>query len=39
MECVNDLSKSRRLGFLDYQESGRSFTDVFDRLRAERIIS
>lgn len=38
MECVNDISKSRRFGFHHYQESTRSFLDVFDRLRAERII-
>lgn len=37
-ECVNDMSKSRRLGFLDYQETERSFIDLFDRLRRERII-
>lgn len=38
MECVNDMSKSRRLGFLVYQETERSFLDLFDRLREERII-
>lgn len=38
MECVNSMGKSRRLGFLDYQDTDRSFIDVFDRLRRERII-
>jgi nucleoside-diphosphate-sugar epimerase len=37
-ECLNDMSKSRRLGFLDYQETERSFVDLFDRLRQERVI-
>jgi len=38
MECVNSMEKSRRFGFLDYQDTDRSFIDVFDRLRRERII-
>ncbi len=38
IECVNDMSKSRRFGFLAYQESERSFFDLFDRLRQERLI-
>lgn len=38
VEAFTDMSKSRRLGFLDYQETQRSFHDLFDRLRAERII-
>jgi nucleoside-diphosphate-sugar epimerase len=38
METFTDMSKSRRAGFLDYQETERSFLDLFDRLRAERII-
>ena len=38
IECVNDMSKSRRFGFLGYQESERSFFDLFDRLRRERLI-
>jgi hypothetical protein len=32
------MAKSRRFGFLDYQDSERSFLDLFDRLRAERIL-
>ena len=38
MECLNSMRKSRRYGFLDYQDSELSFIDVFDRLRRERII-
>ncbi len=38
VEVVTDMSKSRRLGFLDYQDSTQSFTDAFDRLRADRIV-
>jgi nucleoside-diphosphate-sugar epimerase len=38
METFTDMGKSRRLGFLDYQETERSFLDLFDQLRAERII-
>ncbi len=38
IECVNDMSKSRRLGFLTYQETSQSFFQLFDRLRAERLI-
>jgi nucleoside-diphosphate-sugar epimerase len=38
VETFADMSKSRELGFLDYQQSSRSFADLFERLRAERII-
>lgn len=38
MECVNDMNKSRRFGFLDYQDTERSFLDLFDQLRRERVI-
>lgn len=38
IETVTDMSKSRRLGFTEYMETRRSFLDLFDRLRAERII-
>lgn len=38
VECVYDLSKSRVLGFLEYQESVQSFYDLFDRLRLEKVI-
>ncbi len=38
VETFADMSKSRALGFLDYQDSARSFTDLFELLRAKRII-
>ena len=38
IEAFTDISKSRRLGFHEYQETPRSFLDLFDRLRAEKII-
>lgn len=38
MECVNDMNKSRRFGFHDFQDTERSFLDLFDQLRHERII-
>jgi nucleoside-diphosphate-sugar epimerase len=38
MECLHSMAKSRALGFTDFQDTEQSFIDVFDRLRAERII-
>jgi len=38
LEVVTDMSKSRRLGFLDYQPTDDAFHDAFARLRAERLI-
>jgi nucleoside-diphosphate-sugar epimerase len=38
VEVFNDMSKSRRLGFLEYQETAESFRNIFDRLRAESIL-
>jgi nucleoside-diphosphate-sugar epimerase len=38
IEVVTDMSKSRKLGFLDYQPTDESFFDLFTRLRRERII-
>jgi nucleoside-diphosphate-sugar epimerase len=38
IEVVTDMSKSRKLGFLDYQATDDSFFDLFNRLRIERII-
>ncbi|MGY3619988.1 SDR family oxidoreductase [Bradyrhizobium sp. USDA 10063] len=38
IEVVTDMSKSRKLGFLDYQATDDSFFDLFTRLRDERII-
>jgi nucleoside-diphosphate-sugar epimerase len=38
IEVVTDMSKSRKLGFLDYQPTDESFFDLFTRLREARII-
>lgn len=38
IECLNSMSKSRKYGFRDYQDSEQSFRDVFDRMRRERLI-
>jgi len=38
IEVVTDMSKSRKLGFLDYQSTNDSFFDLFKRLREERLI-
>ena len=38
VECVNDLTQSRLLGFHVYQPTPASFFDLFDRLKSERII-
>jgi nucleoside-diphosphate-sugar epimerase len=38
IEVVTDMSKSRKLGFLDYQATDESFFDLFGQLRAARII-
>lgn len=38
LECVNDMTRSRLLGFEVYLETVRSFVRLFDRLKAERII-
>jgi nucleoside-diphosphate-sugar epimerase len=38
LECVNDMNKSRRMGFTTNQETPASFFDVFNRLKADRII-
>jgi nucleoside-diphosphate-sugar epimerase len=38
IEVVTDMSKSRRLGFLDYQPTDDAFLDLFGRLRAARVI-
>lgn len=38
IECLSDMSKSRDLGFLDYQSTLRSFIDLFESLRQENII-
>ncbi|WP_407521211.1 SDR family oxidoreductase [Methylobacterium oryzisoli] len=38
IEVVTDMSKSRRLGFLDYQPTDDAFFDLFARLRDELVI-
>lgn len=38
IECVNDMTKSRDRGFLDFYDSRASFLELFTRLRAERFI-
>ena len=38
IEVVTDMSKSRRLGFVDYQPTEDSFLDLFAALRTARII-
>lgn len=38
IEVVTDMSKSRKLGFLDYQDTADSFFDLFTRLREARLI-
>jgi nucleoside-diphosphate-sugar epimerase len=38
IEVVTDMSKSRKLGFRDYQATDDSFFDLFARLREARII-
>jgi nucleoside-diphosphate-sugar epimerase len=38
IECVNDMGKSRRLGFLTYYDTRQSFLELFERMRAERLI-
>ncbi|MCW4148041.1 SDR family oxidoreductase [Halomonas sp. 18H] len=37
-ECVNDTSKARDFGFDHFRETRGAFFDLFDRLRAEKII-
>jgi nucleoside-diphosphate-sugar epimerase len=38
IEVVTDMSKSRRLGFTGYQATDDAFFDLFERLRADRLI-
>ena len=38
LECVNDVTRSRMLGFNAYQRTPLSFFKLFERLRGERII-
>jgi nucleoside-diphosphate-sugar epimerase len=39
IEVVTDMSKSRKLGFTDYQPTDESFFDLFERLRRQHLIS
>jgi len=38
IEVVTDMSKSRQLGFTDYQPTDEAFFDVFKQLRAAKLI-
>lgn len=38
IECFTDMTNSRRLGFAAYQQTPQSFFDVFDEMRAQRLI-
>ncbi|WP_422928056.1 SDR family oxidoreductase [Singulisphaera sp. PoT] len=38
IECVTDMTKSRKAGFLDYQSTPDSFFDLFATLQKDRII-
>jgi nucleoside-diphosphate-sugar epimerase len=38
IEVLTDMSKSRKMGFLDYQPTDESFFDLFTRLREDKII-
>ena len=38
LEVMADMTKSRRLGFLDHQSTLHSFYDLFDRLRRKKLI-
>ncbi|MFN3670190.1 MAG: SDR family oxidoreductase [Brevundimonas sp.] len=38
IEVMTDMSKSRRLGFTDYQPTDDAFFALFEQLRAERLI-
>ncbi|MNF15959.1 hypothetical protein D3C80_2187800 [compost metagenome] len=38
IEVLTDMSRSRKLGFLDYQATDDAFFDLFERLRFDRII-
>lgn len=38
LEVMCDMTNSRNLGFTEYQNTERSFIDVFERLKAEKMI-
>ncbi|UII26742.1 SDR family oxidoreductase [Fulvivirga maritima] len=39
IEVMTDMSKSRKLGFTEYQDTRDSFFDLFDQLKKENIIT
>lgn len=38
IDAISDVTKNRKAGFLVYQSSRDTFFDLFQRLRAERVI-
>ncbi len=38
IETFTDMSRSRQLGFMCVRDTESSFSDLFDRLRAERVV-
>ena len=38
VECISDMSRARKAGFLEYQSSQDTYLDLFRRLQAERVI-
>lgn len=38
VECISDMTHSRKAGFLDYQSSQDTYVDLFRRLQAEQIV-
>lgn len=38
IETFTDMTRSRMLGFTDFQPTDQSFLDLFDRLRSEKVI-
>lgn len=38
IEVVTDMSRSRKLGFLDYQATDEAFFELFERLRSAKVI-
>jgi hypothetical protein len=38
IEVMTDMTKSREAGFLEYQSTEKSFTDVFGAMRKEKFI-
>jgi len=38
IECVNDMTKSRELGFMEFRETPASFFELFEQLKKSRVI-